>query len=287
MDNKLMFGILGLVTGVALIANNVNNRYSEDDYETDSDNEVVNESFSKKSHESFCNSRFSSSSIPSNYGNGNIDKKIPLISNDLRDASPLEFGTMIDDGQTIENFSQPIYNTLQSGYNISDDNTPLPVSDMTSTENEKAIYDRIVGSIGFTTTKLGGRNKVGDPIRGDIPIIPDFNPTFQVSARPQDQLTVGAMQINNGISSSTSSSNSSAAYSLGSGQKRPETLQSLRAKQDQWNDPNRQHALGSKPPYEIDIHDLIAAGQNSARQYTLQTGVNTGLDNTMSESFYR
>lgn len=289
MDNKLMFGILGLVTGVALIANNVNNDYNN--YESDSDNENVDECFSnpnvKNSQENFCN-RFSSS-VPSNYGNSDNNRTIPLIT-DNNNASPLEFGTMIDDSQTIENFSQPSYNTLNSGYNVisqdnlNNDGTSLPVSDMTAAENEKLIYDRSIGSVGFTSTKIGRRNAVGDLVRGDIPIIPDFNPSFQVSARPQDQLTVGAMQVSNGISSS-STSTTGAARALGK-ERKPQTLQSLKAQQD---NTNRQFSLGGGggAPSEIDIHDLIAAGQNSQKQWALQSGVNTGNDNTFSEVFYR
>jgi Family of unknown function (DUF5850) len=124
-------------------------------------------------------------------------------------ASPLSFSAMAG-GYPKENYvdnhaGNSDYLEL-GGYSEGSQNIPvydeksgqigLPVPDMTDIsagENNKYVYDRTIGTIGFTSTKINGRRRgVADFIRGDLPIIPDQNPSFSVSADP-NVLQVGFM----------------------------------------------------------------------------------------------
>ena len=132
------------------------------------------------------------------------------------DPSPLGFSTMAGgskEGYNFENNSGlSDYETLKSYddgsqnipiYNEQDGQIGLPVpdmSDISAGENNKYVYDRTIGTIGFTSTKIGGRRRgQADYIRGDLPIIPDRNTSFQVSADPINTLLEGAMNTSNGI----------------------------------------------------------------------------------------
>jgi hypothetical protein len=55
------------------------------------------------------------------------------------------------------------------------------MTDMSAGENNKYIYDRTIGTIGFTSTKIGGRRR-GQAyyVRGYSAIVPDNSPWFQV-----------------------------------------------------------------------------------------------------------
>jgi hypothetical protein len=126
--------------------------------------------------------------------------------------NPLTFSTM------IEPYVESDYNKVtdiskNSGipvYNANDGSINLPVGDMTdlssSDENNKYIFDRTLGTIGFTSSKIGNVSRSqADMIRGDLPIIPQNTGWFQVSSNPIDKLVQGAMNLsgNVGISNST------------------------------------------------------------------------------------
>jgi len=93
-------------------------------------------------------------------------------------------------------------------YNPADGQVGLPVPDMTDIsagENNKYVYDRTIGTIGFTSTKIGGRRRgQADYVRGDLPIIPDQNTHFQVSADPANTLMVGFFNTQGGMGTDTS-----------------------------------------------------------------------------------
>ena len=125
-----------------------------------------------------------------------------------QDVSPLYFGNMVQ-----ENYIPSDYHTTNS-YNSNDSGIPIPVydeksgnalpigdmTDMAAGENNKYIYDRTIGSIGFTSTKIGGRRRgQADYIRGDLPILPDKGAWFQVSADVTNTLLDGALNVSNGI----------------------------------------------------------------------------------------
>lgn len=127
-----------------------------------------------------------------------------------QNATPLNFSEMAGGVQEDYHGSEyeliKNYNTGSQNipvYNESDGHIGLPVPDMTDIsagENNKYVYDRTIGTIGFTSTKIGGRRRgQADYIRGDLPIIPDENSNFQVSADPLNTLMVGAMNQSNGI----------------------------------------------------------------------------------------
>ena len=167
--------------------------------------------------------------------------------------SPLGFGTMA--GGTTEEYIGSDYKEL-SEYDEGSQNIPvfneidgqvgLPVPDMTDIsagENNKYVYDRTIGTIGFTSTKIGGRRRgQADYVRGDLAIIPDKNSHFQVSADPLNSLLQGAMNASNGIGETNAAdisnaqqfSNSSGvgaqrAMRSNGGTTKPLTLDGLRA----------------------------------------------------------
>ena len=142
--------------------------------------------------------------------------------NENENVSPLSYGQMIQENyvpsdyinvnEYTNNVDQiPVYNE-QTG------NVGLPVSDMTDLavgEDNKYIYDRTIGSIGFTSTKIGGRRRgQADYIRGDLPILPDRGAWFQVSPDINNTLLDGALGNQNALSSSVDTATSSG----GSGQ---------------------------------------------------------------------
>ena len=127
-------------------------------------------------------------------------------------TTPLQFGTMAGGEYFEEPFKISDYEILKNYdagsqnipvYNEADGQIGLPVPDMTDIsagENNKYVYDRTIGTIGFTSTKIGGRRRgQSDYIRGDLAIIPDKNSHFQVSADPLNSLMEGAMNASNGI----------------------------------------------------------------------------------------
>lgn len=190
---------------------------SEDEYET------------HNSYENYCNS---GNSTTSQQPPQIKDENQPIISADgyappafkdeeeqfepepepTPNATPLNFSEMAGGIQEDYHGSEyeliKNYNTGSESipiYNESDGNIGLPVPDMTDIsagENNKYVYDRTIGTIGFTSTKIGGRRRgQADYIRGDLPIIPDENSNFQVSADPLNTLMLGAMNQSNGIGS--------------------------------------------------------------------------------------
>jgi len=132
------------------------------------------------------------------------------------DPSPLGFSTMaggssegynfennsgLSDYVELKNFDSgsqniPVYNELDGQVGL-----PVPdMSDISAGENNKYVYDRTIGTIGFTSTKIGGRRRgQADYVRGDLAIIPDKNTNFQVSADVVNTLMEGAMNGSNGI----------------------------------------------------------------------------------------
>ena len=131
----------------------------------------------------------------------------PSMQTVEQNVSPLAYGNMVQ-----ENFVNSDYVNLgaysQGAETIPtyDENTgkvSLPVGDMTDVaagEDNKYIYDRTIGTIGFTSTKIGGRRRgMADYIRGDLSILPDRNPSFQVSPDVSNTLLEGALGNQNAL----------------------------------------------------------------------------------------
>lgn len=184
-------------------------------------------------------------------------------------TSPLMFGTMVSNEPYIESdyIEMKEYTGNPDGikvYNEKDDTIGLPVTDMTDVsagENNKYIYDRTIGTIGFTSTKIGGRFRgQADYIRGDLGIVPNKTGWFQVPSDPANKLMVGAINQSNGIGSSSSSSSGApkgAGFAMGEGGK-PKTLDDLIADQ---NKTGRANAMGGarQEPREFSAQDIINA----------------------------
>lgn len=202
-----------------------------------------------------------------------------------KDVSPLEFGSMVGGNSIKEPYVNSDYIILDDYqknpdkikvYNPVNDTVSLPVGDMTDVgvaENNKYIYDRTIGNAHFTSTKIGlFRAKNSDKIRGDLPIIPNKTGWFQTSADPATDLTLGAMNVNNGIADVKKSTSisvlpisggaSGVAHSVGSGGNYS-TLADLQSGQS--GAPSGvAYALGAtpQPPQDYTVQDLINASIN-------------------------
>lgn len=201
IDEKLLV-LLGLgVAGIMVTATAYQN--DVDDYCDD--------------EEGYCNTGVSSDTI--------INYEFPKQKQN--NVSPLDFGSMVGgkdikeqyvnyDGSSLVDSNYIILDDYSKNpdkikvYNPSNDTVSLPVGDMTdvgAAEDNKYIYDRSLANIGFTSTKIGTKQKMGgDKIRGDLPIIPDKTGWFQTSADPSTALLLGAMNVHNGISDTKPSS---------------------------------------------------------------------------------
>jgi hypothetical protein len=201
-----------------------------------------------------------------------------------KEYSPLMFSQLVSSEPYIESdyINMKEYTQNPDGikvYNEKNDTIGLPVTDMTDIspgENNKYVYDRTIGTIGFTSTKIGGRSRGNaDYIRGDLAIVPNKNTGwFQTSSDPANKLMVGAINQANGIGniSSQSSSGSGAQHALGG----PVTLDSLRDQQqasNELNKPGAQHALGGSMIPEVTVADIIKASQAQDSQYANTSGV--------------
>ena len=140
--------------------------------------------------------------------------------------SPLSFSTMIEpyvesDYVNVGDISKNTQNIPV--YNANDGSIALPVGDMTDmsasdANNNKYIYDRTFGSIGFTSSKIGGPSRgQADFIRGDLPIIPQNTGWFQVSSNPVDKLMQGAMNLSGSVGISNATIESKVGLNVPSG----------------------------------------------------------------------
>lgn len=199
------------------------------------------------------------------------------------DYSPLMFSQMVSNEPYIESdyINMKEYTQNPDGikvYNEKNDTIGLPVTDMTDIspgENNKYVYDRTIGTIGFTSTKIGGRSRGNaDYIRGDLAIVPNKNTGwFQTSSDPANKLMVGAINQANGIGDVKPKSTGGAQFAMGEAV----TLDSLREQQqasNEVNKPGAQHALGSAIP-EVTVADIIKASQQENSKNAAVTGTSS------------
>ena len=169
-----------------------------------------------------------------NYG-ANIKYNTPDHENLAVPTNPLTFGNMINEGYTgseqiQENFSSPptcgkggvsatqepseyTSGTYQQEMQKVWDNDgigeavdALPVGNMTTINAlgetiQPIVYDRYI----FANRHSRLRSQ-GDPIRGDLAIVPDNNGWFNVSVNPVVDLQEGAMNVMGGVDNKTSNS---------------------------------------------------------------------------------
>lgn len=198
MDEKLLI-LLGLGTIGYLAATNFNN--NDDDDESD-DEQQYNDGLIRQNNV-YLNQPCQEPYIPVSDNSPSVSytnyPSVPITT----EVSPLGFGQMVQN-DIREDFVPSDYINLNEYtdnpyqipvYNEDTGNVGLPVSDMTDMgADNKYIYDRTLGSIGFTSTKIGGRRRgQADYIRGDLPILPDRGAWFQVSADVVNTLLDGAL----------------------------------------------------------------------------------------------
>ena len=197
MDEKLLI-LLGLGTIGYLAATNFNNDEEDEDEKT-FDNEMQFQQKNVYLNQPPCQEPYLPVSGMSNTSPSISYNNYPSEPINNFDVSPLGFGQMVKEDYVPSDYIEikeytdnpyqiPVYDE-QTG------NVGLPVSDMTDMgADNKYIYDRTLGSIGFTSTKIGGRRRgQADYIRGDLPILPDRGAWFQVSADVVNTLLDGAL----------------------------------------------------------------------------------------------
>jgi hypothetical protein len=199
MDEKLLI-LLGLGTIGYLAATNFNN--NDDD---ESDDEQQYDDGLIRQNNVYANQPCQESYLPvyDNSPSHSVSYTNYPSAPITTEVSPLGFGQMVQN-DIREDFVPSDYINLNEYtdnpyqipvYNEDTGNVGLPVSDMTDMgADNKYIYDRTLGSIGFTSTKIGGRRRgQADYIRGDLPILPDRGAWFQVSADVVNTLLDGAL----------------------------------------------------------------------------------------------
>ena len=207
---------------------------------------------------------------------------------------PLMFSNMVTNNDVTEPYLESDYIEMKDylqnpdGIKVYDEKSGqvgLPVTDMTQIsagENNKYVYDRTIGTIGFTSTKIGGRSRgQADFIRGDLPIIPDKSGWFQVSSDPANKLMLGAMNVANGIGQPSGPAKSAASKAQHAASTATVNMATLRRKQDaiekQANQPaGAQNALTLRAPLEpITVADIINASIVDNKSISSSTGVST------------
>ena len=205
---------------------------------------------------------------------------------------PLMFSNMVTNNDVTEPYLESDYIEMKDylqnpdGIKVYDEKTGqigLPVTDMTQIsagDNNKYVYDRTIGTIGFTSTKIGGRSRgQADFIRGDLPIIPDKSGWFQVSSDPANKLMLGAMNVANGIGQPSGPAKSAASKAQHAATSTTVNMATLRRKQDaiekQANQPaGAQNALRA-PLEPITVADIINASIVDNKSISSSTGVST------------
>ena len=109
------------------------------------------------------------------------------------------------------NFNQEL-NKVYSGSKVPASTAMLPVSDMTSMASDSVnsapvVYDRYI----YANRNSRLRSQ-GDPIRGDIPIVPCQYPWFRPSVHPNVDLQQGAMNVMGGTTNDTANSLANLIY---------------------------------------------------------------------------
>ena len=238
-----------------------------------------------------------------NYG-ADIKYNMPSIENQAVPTNPLTFSNMTKEGYTNEGYcgqaSQvpPFHsgvvtdsgyadgnynNILQNVYSkvpkvSADLQINLPVRDMTNINaggdgsgdgsgdgtdiTQPVIYDRFM--VANRNSRL---RSLGDPIRGDIPIIPRSGELFAPSVQPNLDLQQGAMNVMGGLHNDTAKELANLIYDTSSGaqqtiggQDLKQHFQSLRAQRSQRYQQAQkgQHGLNQNGP-QFDIGNQFDA----------------------------
>jgi hypothetical protein len=228
MDEKLLI-LLGLGSILYLATSNSDDNDCDND---DNSDEINYDTFRRNVPQKYDYFNEFYETQPQQCGQDNqmtVQYNKPPLENfqyQQQNESPLYFGNMVQ-----ENYIPSDYHT-NSNYNANDSGIAIPVydeksgntlpigdmTDMAAGENNKYIYDRTIGSIGFTSTKIGGRRRgQADYIRGDLPILPDKGAWFQVSADVTNTLLDGALNVSNGIGNNPEPTPTPAPTSSGGG----------------------------------------------------------------------
>lgn len=118
---------------------------------------------------------------------------------------------MMEAGYANGDYNQEL-NKVYNGSKIPASTSILPVNDMTSmasaSENSApVVYDRYI----YANRNSRLRSQ-GDPIRGDIPIVPCQYPWFRPSVHPNVDLQQGAMNVMGGTTNDTANSLANLIY---------------------------------------------------------------------------
>lgn len=179
-------------------------------------------------YQSILNPRFSNV----DYG-ANIRYNMPSNENQASPCNPLTFGNMArenygcgktedsksnnvgvnptEPGYAAGNYNQ-VLDAAYSGASYPEVSATLPVGDMTTLNSagetvQPIVYDRYI----YANRNSRLRSQ-GDPIRGDLPIVPHASEWFRPSVHPSIDLHEGAMNVLGGHQNETSNSLSELIY---------------------------------------------------------------------------
>ena len=117
---------------------------------------------------------------------------------------------IVDAGYAAGNYNE-VKDSVYSASNIPQSTSTLPVDTMTSAsangEPAPVVYDRFI----FSNRNSRIRSQ-GDPIRGDLPIVPCNADWFRPSVQPNVDLQQGAMNVMGGIGNETAQKLDSLIY---------------------------------------------------------------------------
>lgn len=123
----------------------------------------------------------------------------------------------ISSNQNYVNAMNEVYDS--SSYPDSSD--LVAVGDMTTVSADGSLQNAVVYDRYIVSNAKSFTHGLGDPIRGDLPIVPNCvgskNAWFQVSARPSVDLRAGAMNVMGGSDNSTAMKTAELIYSSSGG----------------------------------------------------------------------
>lgn len=179
-------------------------------------------------YQAILNPRFSNV----DYG-ANIRYNMPSYENQASPCNPLTFGNMVKEnygcGSSAPNSFNPSVKATEPGFAAGNYNdvldsvysnasypeasSTLPVGDMTTINADgesvqPIIYDRYI----YANRNSRLRSQ-GDPIRGDLPIVPSGGDWFRPSVHPSIDLQQGALSVIGGNQNETSNALSELIYS--------------------------------------------------------------------------
>jgi Family of unknown function (DUF5850) len=137
-----------------------------------------------------------------NYG-ANIRYKMPSHKNLAVPYDPLTFGDMVHENFGNVETPRKVENFSDENFEYPEATDMVPVGDMNTVNSlgetvQPIVYDRFIYA-----NRNSRLRALGDPIRGDLPIVPCSGNWFRPSVHPNIDLQEGAMNVMGGVNNDT------------------------------------------------------------------------------------